>query len=97
MELVEALERVRKMIGTPIHITSGVRCKEHNKSLKNSSPDSSHLKGKAADIHIRDSVQRYKLVMLLGIYFNRLGIGSDFVHIDIDQDRAKKREVMWLY
>jgi len=28
-------------------------------------------------------------------YFNRVGIGQDFIHIDLDPN--KNKEVMWLY
>jgi len=94
LELVEALEKVRVLYGRAIYITSGVRCKEHNKICGGKS-DSSHLTGYAVDIGCANSTQRYRLVSLLVNYFNRVGIGQDFIHIDLDPN--KNKEVMWLY
>ncbi len=95
-DLLELLDEMRTIYGKPIAITSGYRTKKYNASLKNSKPNSSHLKGLAVDIAIADSNQRYEIIriaMLLGI--KRIGTGKGFVHIDIDGDKAQK--VNWVY
>ena len=57
--LLVLLERVRSYVSekvgeeVPIIISSGYRCEEHNKMIKNSSPDSKHCLGQAADIFQR--------------------------------------------
>lgn len=43
------LETIRSTVAQPIRITSGLRCKRYNNSLKNSSKVSAHMTGKAAD------------------------------------------------
>jgi zinc D-Ala-D-Ala carboxypeptidase len=78
-----------------IRINSGFRCAEHNKAV-GGEPKSSHLKGLAMDIKCETSSLRYDLIRAAlhrGIY--RIGIGKDFVHIDID--RSKDPRVVWLY
>lgn len=50
--LVYRLELLRMYFGKPVHISSGLRCKKFNKSLKGSSPISAHRFGRAADVYI---------------------------------------------
>lgn len=51
--LVFHLELLRAHFGKPVVITSGMRCKSYNNSLKGSVKNSAHVKGKAADIYIK--------------------------------------------
>ena len=50
-KLIDILEELRKYFGKPITITSGLRCKQHNKNVGGVS-NSQHQYGKAADIYI---------------------------------------------
>lgn len=43
------LETIRNTVDQPVRITSGLRCKRYNNSLRNSSKVSAHMTGKAAD------------------------------------------------
>ena len=47
--LASGLEQIRSLLGYPIHVNSGYRCPELNKSVRGV-PDSAHLSGFAADI-----------------------------------------------
>lgn len=47
------LQSIRTHFGKPVEITSGLRCKQYNASLSNSSATSPHMIGKAADIYIK--------------------------------------------
>jgi len=94
-ELLELLDEMRAIYGKPIIITSGYRTPEHNAKV-GGVDTSSHLKGLAVDIAIKDNNQRYEIIriaMLLGI--KRIGTGSGFVHINIDN--SKPQNVNWLY
>lgn len=51
--LMEDLEIIRKHLGLPMEVTSGVRCKEHNEKV-GGKDNSMHLKGRAADIQVKD-------------------------------------------
>ncbi len=51
--LIVYLDEMRRYFRKPVHITSGIRCKDYNDSLVNSSPTSGHLKGNAADVYIK--------------------------------------------
>ena len=92
--LVDALEVVRLVYDQPIHITSGVRCEQHNKDVGGKST-SEHLDGKAVDIRVDNSRARYELLSLLFVHFNRIGIGSNFVHVGVSTDKAQN--VVWVY
>ena len=87
------VQTIRTLFGKPIHITSGVRCKEHNASPRvGGLEDSAHLKGKAVDISCTNSTDRHRLVQFL-MYasedINRIGIADSFVHIDIDSFKSQ--------
>jgi uncharacterized protein YcbK (DUF882 family) len=93
--LVRHLEHARMLLARPIHITSGIRCPAHNRAVKGE-PNSAHLIGLASDIACPSSYERYDLLMaLLTAAFARVGIGKDFIHVDID--RTKPRDICWLY
>jgi uncharacterized protein YcbK (DUF882 family) len=98
--VVQALDIARDIYGYPMKITSGFRTIEHNRSLLakgyKASPKSSHLLGWAADIYVPNSERRFLMVeALLDAGFHRLGIGSNFIHVDLDP--AKTPNVMWTY
>jgi len=93
--LIEMLDQVREEYGKPIRITSGYRTDEYNATLRGAVANSSHLKGLAADISIKNSKERYKLLPILIRYFHRVGIGKNFIHVDIDMD--KPQNVYWVY
>lgn len=93
--LVVELQKVRSMTGQPMSINSGCRCESHNKSIPRASKSSSHMKGLAVDIKCDDSAYRSLLLPLLISRFARVGIGSDFIHIDVDSD--KSQNVIWVY
>lgn len=92
---LERLDKARGFAATPFVISSGYRCKFHNKAVGGSS-SSSHMKGLAVDIVAKASAQRYKILTgLIEAGFNRLGMGENFVHADYDE--AKSPHVVWVY
>lgn len=91
--LVLILQKIRDEIKKPIKINSGVRTVEHNKKIGGSIV-SSHVRGKAVDIHVYDSYFRFQLIEL-ALFFGikRIGIYKTFVHLDIDL--SKPQNVIW--
>lgn len=91
--LAMALEKIRSLVGQPLLITSGWRCKQHNMRV-GGAYKSPHLKGLAADIACHTSLFRYKLVAAaLECGIKRIGIGPNFVHVDLlDSDG-----MIWTY
>ena len=94
LNLVECLDCFRDKVGFPIYIPSGCRCPKHNREV-DGSPTSSHLDGLAADILCEGSRTRWLLMEWLHLYFNRIGIGQNFIHVDIDEDKPK--DMIWPY
>ena len=92
--LVERLQSMRDVYGKPINISSGVRTPEQNQRA-GGVVDSAHLTGEACDIVCDNSRDRYELTVLALQHFNRVGIGSKFIHVDVA--RGKPVEVLWLY
>ncbi len=94
-ELISMLDVARKKYGKPIIPNSGYRTIEHNAKV-GGKPNSSHLKGLAADIKCTNSTDRFLLEGILReVGFTRIGIGNSFIHVDIDKDKAQK--VLWTY
>lgn len=93
--VLNQLDMARMAAGTPFIINSGYRTKEHNATLKHSTPTSSHLDGWAVDIHCIDSASRERIVYgLIMAGFQRIGIAKTFIHTDLD---PYKNPAIWLY
>lgn len=91
LELVDRLQELRDLINkdypqTPLIITSGFRCNQHNLNV-GSSYASQHPRGLAADIMIPSFGKAKFLKYIKSIpAFERGGIGenyANFVHVDI--------------
>ncbi len=92
---IEKLDIARGIAGAKFKINSGFRCLKHNLNV-GGNPDSSHLKGLAADIRIKSSSDRWKIVnALIQVGFSRIGIAETFIHVDEDDDKAQN--VIWYY
>ena len=94
------LDEARDCAGIPFKITSGFRTVDYNRSLIDrgypASRNSSHLLGLAADISVTNSQQRFIIIdALMEVGFSRLGIGSNFIHCDIDE--MKPDNLIWTY
>ena len=93
-QLVAALDLARSKAGVPFKINSGFRCQKHNKNV-GAKPTSSHTLGLAVDIAYANGSQGIKILKALLPLFDRIGIGSNFIHVDIDPD--KPSPAMWTY
>lgn len=92
---INKLTRARHRAGIPFIIVSGYRTPEHNTSVGGVS-DSEHLKGNAADIFCVNSNFRFLIIKsLLESGFSRIGIGSNFIHVD--DSNTKPKYVSWVY
>lgn len=92
---IERLQLSRKIAGIPYNINSGWRCEVWNE-IVGGSPDSSHMRGLAADIAVVTSQQRYTIMgALIQAGFKRIGIREDFIHVDADPE--KEQGLIWLY
>lgn len=93
--LVLRLDFIRDDVGFPIKVNSGYRTPEHNTAV-GGSVNSAHLSGLAVDIACPNSHERFLLVQAALKYgFNRIGMGSNFIHLDIDE--TKPQRVIWTY
>ena len=93
-QLIAALDMARAKAGVPFKVNSGFRCQKHNRAV-GAKPTSSHTLGLAVDIAYADGSQGIKILKALVPFFDRIGIGSNFIHVDIDPD--KPAPVMWTY
>lgn len=92
--LLYLLEAIREHFNKPVIISSGYRCKIHNSSLFNSSSNSSHLKGEAADIIVQGINAN-----IVYEYASRInpkgGVGkyNGFTHVDVSMTIPGRRWV----
>lgn len=94
-ELLGMIDKAREIYGKPMVVTSGFRTESHNQKV-GGVKSSSHLKGLAIDVACVSSSDRFKMIKaLLEVGFNRMGIASTFIHVDIDKN--KYQNVIWTY
>lgn len=95
-EFLKMIDRARDIAGGELFvINSGYRTVAHNTKV-GGTVTSSHLTGCAADIAVRNSSQRFRIVAaLIAVGFTRIGIADTFIHCDIDT--TKTPGVAWLY
>lgn len=91
-KLVEYLQMIRDYFGTSVTITSGHRCKIHNKSICGATA-SRHIAGDAADIvvanHSPIEVARYaESIGIKGIGLYNTAKDGYFVHIDVRETKS---------
>ena len=94
-DLLEMIDKAREIYGKPIRVNSGYRTQSHNQKV-GGVYSSSHLKGLAIDVACVRSSDRFEmLTALLEVGFNRIGVASTFIHVDIDKN--KSQNVIWTY
>lgn len=96
-DLVIHLQMAHNLLPKPnvMIITSSYRCPEHNKEV-GGKETSSHLEGLAADIKCDNPTYRFNLLTALTrVGFKRIGIGKDFIHVDLDGN--KDQNIIWNY
>ena len=93
-ELAENLQIIRDELQEPIKINSAYRCENHNRKIGGSSK-SQHVKGKAADIVVKnltpDEVANALDNLQQGDFIKSGGLGryDTFTHIDIRGTEAR--------
>ncbi len=93
--LLDMIDKAREIYGKPIRVTSGYRTEPHNRKV-GGVDSSSHLKGLAIDVACVRSNDRFEmLTALIEVGFNRIGVASTFIHVDIDPDKVSN--VIWTY
>ena len=94
-DFLTMLDNAREIAGIPFKINSGYRTIEHNYEV-GGKPNSSHIVGKAADLSVKGSRQRWIITeALIQAGFNRIGIAKTFIHVDSDD--TKDANVIWTY
>ena len=98
-ELKDKICELETLLGHETIITSGFRPATHPIEAKKKSPGAHTGNGRvgdAVDAVCLGSRPRYNLIKYaLQVGFNRIGVGADFVHLDISTSRDP--EVIWLY
>lgn len=90
-KLLTLLERIRNHVGKPVHINSGYRSPDYNRTLKNASPHSQHCHGKAADIWV-EGVTPQQIADIAECYLGSsggIGIYKTFTHVDVRDGSAR--------
>jgi len=90
--LATGLQEIRDKIGKPLTISSGFRCKTHNRAI-GGAENSQHCLGTAVDLLCPDDWTPAQLAGLAETIpvFEQGGIGiyKSWVHLDIRQERAR--------
>lgn len=94
-DFLNLLDELREMADIPLIITCAYRSKDYDLA-KGRSGNSAHTKGKAVDIKYGSSAEAFKIIQsAISLGINRIGIGSNFIHIDSDD--SLPQGVIWTY
>lgn len=86
--LIDKLDALREEIKHPISITSAFRCSQHQEDLRKKGVNtvvakkSQHELGNAVDLRC-SSLLLFDLLKICERYFNSIGIGINFLHVDL--------------
>lgn len=95
LEFIKILDRIRDKVGFPMHISSGYRTMDHN-TIVGGKDGSAHTDGCAADIVADTSGEKFEIVRsAIEQGIRRVGIGKNFVHLDMSFTHPQN--VIWLY
>ncbi|PLX46169.1 MAG: serine/threonine protein kinase [Deltaproteobacteria bacterium] len=93
--ILALLEEIRSHLGHPLLITSGSRCRKHNKGV-GGSERSAHLTGHAADLSALGGLGRYRILSAaINAGATRIGVGKNFIHVDTASRLPTPR--LWTY
>ena len=97
-KLVNNLEELRRRLGRPVVILSGLRCQFQNQRV-GGEQQSAHLTGHAVDLLAGNSGDRDMILDTLYSVkprlFRRIGIGKTFIHVDTSP--SLPQDVAWVY
>jgi len=82
-DLVNICQEIADYFEDVVIVSSGARCKKHNKAV-GGGKNSQHLLGRAADLKLKHTEPDLVHAYITGRYFDSLGVGkySTFTHID---------------
>lgn len=83
--LVRLADQVRKHFGSPMIVSSGLRCQQHNDNQPGSVPNSRHIVGKAVDFSVigHNAVEVLSYVVTLPEIRYAYQIDGSYVHMDV--------------
>lgn len=89
-ELLHILTRLRNGLSSPVSISSGCRCAQHNQN-EGGTDKSQHLIGRAADITVHGVSPGEVYQWLNSKYPNKYGMGryDSFTHFDTRSTKAR--------
>ena len=89
-QLLQLLEKIRRLVDSPITVTSGYRCPKHNAEVPRAASGSKHTLGLAADIRQSKYSNGFFHTMIRRAWANGelpelggLGLYETFVHVDV--------------
>lgn len=85
-QLVRIADQLRRNLGAPVTIISGLRCRQHNADQPGAAVNSQHMYGEAADIYVKGKTQAQveaELDKIGGVRYHYPIEGTSNVHFDI--------------
>lgn len=96
---MDKLQGLRDLLGEPLRVNSGYRCREYNKKIGGGP---AHPKGMAVDLGINRKLAYNTLVLALAMGFQGVGIKQKgkgrFIHLDMLPGSSRApRPTVWSY
>lgn len=94
LTLLNRLQSLRDLWGQPMHVTSGYRCREHNRAI-GGALRSLHMEGLAADIADKDgALKRFctpEVLTMAGLYMEHPDHTRGWAHFQIKPPKSGER------
>ncbi len=87
---VRLLQPLRDIYQEPFIINSGFRSAETNKAVGGAS-SSQHMKGQAADIHVKDPRKLLTTLLQSGLIFDQAILYQNFLHLSYNSGNNRKQ------
>jgi zinc D-Ala-D-Ala carboxypeptidase len=99
VELLDRLEALRSIIGKPLRVNSGHRCRQHNLIVGGAAYSQHKKLAVDVSLHGLDPLKLYTAAVALG--FLGIGLGDSFIHLDmrrkIDGHQPPRKLTVWYY
>lgn len=97
---LERLDMLRHKLGFPLTVTSGFRCRNHNRNVSHTGTEGPHTTGQAADLLVAGDRALELIIAARELGFTGFGVSqkgpSRFVHLD-DLPPLLDRPRPWLW
>lgn len=99
---LERLDQLRERVGCALVVTSGFRCRDHNRNVSHTGTEGPHTTGQAVDLRVSGKTAWKVVEAAMALGFTGIGVSQKgpgrFIHLDdLPQLLDRPRPWIWSY